>query len=110
MMMMTNGNKRESKFQREVIAFLENKGAYVEKMHVSSYQRGGSPDIRGCYKGRYFAFELKKQGGVTSSLQKIKIQRIRDAGGVALSTSSLEEIKEVLHEISRVQSGGKPER
>lgn len=101
-------NKRESKFQKEVIDYLESKGAYVEKMHVSSYQRGGSPDVRGCYKGRYFAFELKAKGGTTDDLQKIKIQRIRDAGGIALATESLEEIKEVLHEISRIQSGGKP--
>ena len=99
---------RESKFQRQVINYLENKGAYVEKMHVSSYQRGGSPDVRGCYKGRYFAFELKAKGGKAEELQKIKLQRIRDAGGVAFATDSLEEIKEVLHEISRVQSGSKP--
>ena len=101
---------KESKFQTQVIQYLEGKGAYVEKIHVSSYQKSGVADLRVCYKGRFIAIELKIKGGVTSDLQKVKIQRVKDAGGIAISTRDLNEIKEVLHEISRVQSGSKSKR
>ena len=66
----------ESAFQTKVIDYLHSIGAYVIKIHVSSYQLEGEPDIICCYKGRFYAFELK-QGAKLSELQKIKLNIIR---------------------------------
>lgn len=105
----TGTNKLESDFQSEVIKYLQNEGAYVLKTHVSSFQKQGEPDITCCYLGRYIAFELKKdKTSKTSKLQEYKMKLIRKAGGIALRADNLNQIKEVLNEVSRIQQGGKP--
>lgn len=81
----------ESTFQKKVIDFLNSIGAYVIKIHVSSYQLEGEPDIICCYKGRFYAFELK-QGSVLSELQKVKLELIRESGGVAMEIRSIEQL------------------
>jgi Holliday junction resolvase len=81
----------ESAFQKKVIDFLNSIGAYVIKIHVSSYQLEGEPDIICCYKGRFYAFELK-QGSVLSELQKVKLELIRESGGVAMEIRSIEQL------------------
>lgn len=84
----------ESAFQDKVIHYLKSIGAYVIKIHVSAYQLEGEPDVICCYKGKFYAFELK-QGAVLSELQKIKIDLIRESGGVAMEIRTLEQLKGV---------------
>lgn len=84
----------ESAFQTKVINYLKSKGAYVIKIHVSSYQLEGEPDIICCHKGRFYAFELK-QGSKLSELQKIKLELIRESGGVAMEIRDIEQLKEI---------------
>ena len=80
------------------------------KTHVSSFQKQGEPDITCCYKGRYIAFELKRdKNSKTSKLQEYKMKLIRKAGGLAIRVDTINQVKEVLYEISRIQQGGKPE-
>jgi Holliday junction resolvase len=86
----------ESEFQKRVIAYLKSIGAYVIKIHVSSYQLEGEPDIVCCYKGKFYAFELK-QGSKLSELQKIKLELIRESGGVAMVVRSLEQLEELFN-------------
>lgn len=108
--MTRSGTNLERDFQKEVIDYLDNEGAYVLKTHVSSFQKQGEPDITCCYKGRYIAFELKRdKNSKTSKLQEYKIKLIRNAGGLAIRVDNLNQVKEVLYEISRIQQGGKPE-
>lgn len=99
----------ESAFQRDAILEIEKMGGYVIKIHVSAYQSQGEPDLICCYKGRFVAFELKVKGNKPSALQLEKIEDIKRAGGIALPVYSINEIKETLYEISRIQQGGKPE-
>lgn len=104
--MMRSGTKQrlESNFQQEVIKYLDEVGAYVLKTHVSSYQKQGEPDITCCYKGRYIAFELKRSPREQpTELQKYKMKCIRNAGGIAARVDNLNQIKEVLYEVSRIQ-------
>lgn len=110
-MKKTGRNKKdlESSFQREVIQLIESMGGYVIKIHVSAYQSQGEPDLVCCYKGRFIAFELKVDGNKPSALQLEKIHDIQKAGGIALPIYNINEIKEILYEISRVQQGGEPE-
>jgi penicillin-binding protein-related factor A (putative recombinase) len=99
---------KEKDLQKKIIDYIKSIGGYVEKIHVTSYQSQGVPDIRCCFKGMFVAFELKKsQANKASELQLYKIKQIRDAGGIAEVIWSLEQAKEVLNEISRVQSDGK---
>lgn len=84
----------ESAFQKKVIDFLNSIGAYVIKIHVSSYQLEGEPDIICCYEGQFYAFELK-QGSVLSELQKVKLELIRESGGVAMEIRSIEQLRQL---------------
>jgi hypothetical protein len=61
---------------------------------VSSYQLEGEPDIICCHKGKFYAFELK-QGSKLSDLQKIKLELIKQSGGVAMEIRSLEQLKDI---------------
>ena len=102
--MTKTGTKLESDFQEEVINYLESKGAYVLKTHVSSFQKQGEPDITCCYRGRYVALELKKdKSSRTSKLQDYKIKCIKLAGGIAKRIDNIKQVEEVLYEISRDQ-------
>ena len=84
----------ESAFQTKVINYLESIGAYVIKIHVSSYQLEGEPDIICCHKGKFYAFELK-QGSKLSALQEMKLELIRQSGGVAMEVRSIDQLKEL---------------
>lgn len=99
----------ESAFQKEAIELIESMGGKVTKVHVSAYQDQGEPDLICCYKGRYVAFELKIDDNKPSALQEEKMDDIKRAGGIALPVWSINEIKETLYEISRIQQGDKPE-
>ena len=84
----------ESAFQAKVIDYLKSVGAYVIKIHVSAYQLEGEPDIICCHKGKFYAFELK-QGSVLSALQEVKLELIRESGGVAMEIRSIDQLKEL---------------
>lgn len=89
----------ESAFQKKVLKYLREKvGGYWVKIHVSSYQLEGEPDIMGCYQGRFYAFELKQGKNTTSELQEYKLGKIAENGGVALVVTSLEQLKELFEQ------------
>ena len=99
----------ERDLQPEIIEYLESKGAYVLKTHVSSFQKQGEPDITCCYLGRYIAFELKRdEKEKARKLQEYKMKLIRKAGGIAMRVDNIKQVEEVLYEISRIQQGSKP--
>jgi len=84
----------ESAFQKKVISYLKSIGAYVIKIHVSSYQLEGEPDIICCHKGKFYAFELK-QGSVLSDLQDTKLELIRESGGIAMEIRDINQLKDI---------------
>lgn len=43
----------------------------------------GTPDLLICYRGRFFAWELKVGKNQATGLQAFNLERIQDAGGVA---------------------------
>lgn len=91
----------ESKLTTKIIKALKRKGGFWFKVHGSAYQTTGIPDILGCYKGRFVAFEVKIPGkdSTLSKRQRLMLLRIRQHGGVsALITSTrgaLEAIREL---------------
>lgn len=90
----------ETLFQDKVLRYLKEVGGYWVKIHVSSFTSKGVPDIVGCYKGKFIAFELKRPDGKgrLSKLQEYNIELINLAGGYATSINSLEEMKELFED------------
>ena len=89
---------KESGFQKKVIAFLKAKvGGHWIKIHGSSYQTLGEPDVVGCVKGKFYAFELKRPDGKgkVSDAQRIKLASIKREGGVAMVVDNLDQLREL---------------
>jgi Holliday junction resolvase len=88
----------ESVLQNKILAYLRDEvGGYWIKIHGSSYQSRGEPDIVGVHKGIFYAFEIKREDGkgIVSELQLYKIKKIKEAGGVAMVINSLTAVKEI---------------
>jgi len=83
----------EKKIENQIKSYLDSIGTYYIKTHGSMFSKAGTPDIIACVNGVFVAIEVKKPGGVESSLQKAKVKIIQKAGGVAFFAYSLEETK-----------------
>ena len=87
---------KESVIQRQIINHLRGMGAWVFNVHGSPYQQVGTPDLLVGYKGRFYAMEVKRPGGVLSPVQAKVIEEIRASGSVAGRVESIEEAVELL--------------
>lgn len=59
----------EAQYAAKLLPALRKAGAWAVKIHGGAFQRGGLPDILGCYRGRFFAFELKGKNGELTARQ-----------------------------------------
>lgn len=75
---------QEKIFEGKVKAYLKSKGAYVVKQFGCAFSQAGTPDLLCCLNGHFIAIELKSDKGKPTKLQLIKLQQIKDAGGVAV--------------------------
>lgn len=69
------------------------------KEHGGQYGTAGIPDLIVCYKGKFIAFECKRPGGKPTLLQKITLNKIEKAKGIAKIVTSVEQVKEVIEKI-----------
>ena len=74
----------EKKFQKRVVAYLKERGAYVVVHTGTGYGRAGIPDILACFKGCFFGIEVKAEGKVPTKLQERELEAITLAGGWAI--------------------------
>ena len=74
----------EGKVKKEVRKVLDKLNAYYAMPVTGGYGRQGVPDFLVCYQGKFFGIETKAGKGTTTALQELNLQKIRDAGGVAL--------------------------
>jgi len=69
-------------------------------MHVKIWQglmsEKGISDIVGVHNGRFFAIEIKTAKGKVSEHQERFLQRVRDAGGIAIVARCCEDVVEAL--------------
>ncbi|MGM0238484.1 VRR-NUC domain-containing protein [Enterococcus sp. AZ103] len=87
----------EKKVENNIKRYLDSLNAYYLKVHGSMYQPAGTPDILACVNGRFVAIEVKRpNGGVLSELQKSKLKKIENSGGVSIVARSVEDVSEVL--------------
>jgi Holliday junction resolvase len=77
---------------------LKEHGAYYFFPAANGLGRAGIPDIIVCLHGYFLAIECKAGKGKTTALQDRELQRIRNAGGVALviNENNMDELKDVL--------------
>jgi Holliday junction resolvase len=90
----------EKQLENKIKRFLADQGAYYFKHFGCKFSKAGVPDIVGCLNGRFVGIEVKREDGKVSEIQKINLEQIRKAGGIALVVrpSGFEEFKEKLVE------------
>jgi len=90
----------EAKVKARLKDILKELGCYSFSPIGGAYSSRGVPDIIGCLHGIFFGIEAKAGKGKTTALQDRELQRIRDAGGVAMivNEENLGSLKTVLME------------
>lgn len=97
---------KESKFSREVVDYLEAKGAVVNVNTATIYDRVGRADVEACYLGYYIALELKTGNYKADKLQIRYLQEIRCAGGYGLLLrDSLDDLEDLLLHLDQMDNG-----
>ena len=69
------------------------------KEQGGQFGTAGIPDIIICYKGRFIALEVKRPGGKPTLLQKITLNKIEKANGIAKIVTSLEQVKQIIENL-----------
>ena len=86
---------KESVIQKRILKYLgELDNCWPVK--IISCNKGGTPDILTCFKGKFYAIEVKRPGGKVSPMQGYRIDEITKAGGTAFAAYSLEDVKAVI--------------
>ena len=111
----------ERDLQREILAFLERvPGVYVWKAGAGMFRvpgrrqmvrmgKKGVSDIVGWYRqyatcgpaapvrvAQFLAIEVKRAGAVLTFEQSVFLDRVRDAGGIAIVAHSVQDVKQGL--------------
>ncbi len=84
--------RSEKKVQADIVKYLKTvDGLYFNK-HSDRYVKG-IPDILGCYKGCFFAIEVKKsEGGKIAPMQQWHAERITKAGGKHIFATNVQQV------------------
>ena len=104
----------ESRLQKQVLDYLKSRGGHWIKIHASSFQSEGEPDIIGCYRGYFVAIELKNPNGKgrLSPMQEYKLNSIQENQGHTLVATQLSQVVGLLDDIDvkirGIQSAPKP--
>jgi len=94
-MVDVSAKKMEKQIQAEILRYLEKvPRCFVFKTIVSNIN--GVPDIICCYKGIFFAFEVKTQYYNATKIQRFRMNSIGAAGGVAHEVKSLDDVKRII--------------
>ena len=78
------GMTPEAKVKKAVRQVLDGLGAYYVMPVTNGYGSQGAPDFLVCVKGRFFGIECKAGKNKPTALQELNLNRIIEAGGVAL--------------------------
>ncbi len=71
----------ESFEKAEICKYLDFIGAWYFKPYMAGFGKGGVPDIIVCFKGKFIAIEVKREGKNPTPLQERQMEEIRQAGG-----------------------------
>lgn len=89
----------ETQLTSQIKNYLTSIGAYNEKIFGGGYQASGVPDLIVCYKGLFVAIEVKSPTGKgrASDIQKLKIRKIRESGGIAFVTDNIQDVMHIIN-------------
>jgi Holliday junction resolvase len=91
---------REKSLEKRVVDYVRGKGGYITKIHGNEFVQG-LPDLIGCYRGFFLAFEIKSAEGKARPMQDNNIRLILKAEGVALKVRNIDAVKNAIEEIDR---------
>ena len=86
----------ETTISGNIRRYLKSIGAKAIKTHGSIFSRKGTPDIIGCYQGRFIVFETKKPGERLTPLQAYELAQWLAAGAIGGRVESVAQVKELL--------------
>lgn len=86
----------EARLGRQIRKALEERGAFMFKIHGGPTMMAGLPDLIGVWHGRFIAVEVKMPGNKPSKIQERVMDRIRTAGGRVVVAYSVADALEVL--------------
>lgn len=97
----------EAKVKKEIRDYIDSlPGAFRIPTITYGYGKSGIPDDVVCYKGLFFAVEIKAPGKHTTPWQDQAIKGIIDAGGIAGICWSLADVKNLFEMgIGKVPTG-----
>ena len=97
---MAEEKRFENKIKNYIKAEIKKFGF---KFHAGTYTQSGIPDLIYCINGRFVAIEVKKEKGKPTELQKRKIKKIIQDGGVAVivKPSQFEDLKKLLMSVEK---------
>jgi Holliday junction resolvase len=94
----------EGKVKKEVIAYLNERGAYFFMPVTGGYGRSGVPDIVACLNGKFVGIECKAGDNQPTALQVKNLKAIRSAGGLSFCVNSVKLLREQLEsELERLE-------
>lgn len=87
---------KEQDVQKKIIKYLESLGAWTVKTITTN--KRGTPDIIACLNGKFVAIEVKAPGKMStvSEIQQFQLDKITEAGGLAIASDDLEKVKNIL--------------
>jgi len=91
----------EAKVKAQIKQYLTSLGAFFFSPIGGPYTEAGIPDLVGCLWGYFFGIEVKALGKkrTVTPLQKIKLEAISKAGGVAVLADCVEDVAQAFHPI-----------
>jgi hypothetical protein len=86
----------EAELTKQIRQYLNARNIWHYKAWQGLMSKKGISDIIGCYKGRFFAIEIKREGGKITEHQQAFINQVRAAGGIAFVAYSIQDVEEYL--------------
>lgn len=84
--------KTEKKVQTEIVKYLKSVPELYFNKHSDRYVKG-IPDIMGCYKGKFFAIEVKREkGGVIAPMQEAHRKTILSCKGYHIFATNKQQV------------------
>lgn len=83
---------REVYRQRQIIKYLQSKGAWVLNVHGHAYQRK-TVDLVACIQGQFYGFEVKQPGQTLTKLQSHEMELIAKAGGAVFRVECVADVE-----------------
>ena len=88
---------KESNLTKTILKYLRGlDGCFAWKAHGGRFGTAGIPDVICCYRGRFFAFEVKVPGNKPTEIQQATIDRLKQAGARVFVVNSVKDVRRIM--------------